>query len=319
MTIRLGVLMDPIEGIKPAKDTTLAMMLAAQRRGLQVHYIQQQDLSVDSGIPLVRSRPVTVHDNYEHWYDLCEPEINAASHFHILLNRIDPPVDAGYLTASHLLSLVEHQGVLVSNRQQSVRDCNEKLFAVEFPELCPPTLVSSSAKQIRAFHAEHHDIIIKPLDGMGGRSIFRVRKDGENIGVILELMTVQGQTAVMAQRYLPEIVDGDKRILLVNGEPVSHCLARIPVKGEHRGNLAAGGSGEVRSLTERDLEICRRVGPILREKQLHFVGIDVIGESLTEINVTSPTCVREIDRATGSDIAGDYIDFLLGRLKGTGS
>src|SRR5690606_15889531 len=237
------------------------------------------------------------------WFTLGEPRVEALGDLDVILMRKDPPVDREFILATQILERAEQRGALVVNRTQSLRDCNEKLFATQFPQLCPPVLVSRDVVRLRAFYQQHQDVVFKPVDGMGGASIFRVRPGDANLGVILETLTQHGQHQIMAQKYLPEIVDGDKRILLIDGEPVSHALARIPAVGENRGNLAAGGSGVARPLTARDREICAEVGPVLREKGLLFVGIDVIGDYLTEINVTSPTCIRELDKACGLDIA----------------
>ncbi len=228
--------------------------------------------------------------------------------------RKDPPVDREFLMATYILSAAEEQGALVVNPPAALRDCNEKLFAAQFDDLTPPLIVTRSGSRLREFYAEHGDVIMKPVDGMGGRSIFRVRENDANLGVIIETLTQHGAHQAMAQKYIPEITDGDKRILLIEGEPVPYALARIPSQGENRGNLAAGGRGEGRELTRRDREICARVAPVLKEKGLIFVGIDVIGDYLTEINVTSPTCIRELDAAYGIDIAGQLMDAIERRL-----
>ena len=232
------------------------------------------------------------------------------SELDIILMRKDPPFDLEYIYATYLLERAEQQGTLVVNRCQSLRDCNEKLFATVFPECCPPLVVSRDMSTLRAFHAQHKDVIYKPLDGMGGSAIFRVREDDPNLSVVLETLTGSGQQTIMAQQYLPEITQGDKRILMINGEPVPYCLARVPLAGESRGNLAAGGSGRVQPLSERDQWIAAQVGPALKARGLFFVGLDVIGDYLTEINVTSPTCLREIEAESGLDIAGQLLDCL---------
>ena len=314
MSIRLGVVMDPIAGINPKKDSTLAMLLAAGKRGWQTLYMEQKDLFLDQGVAYAVVRDVTVRDDLVDWFTLGEPRVEALGNLDVILMRKDPPVDREFILATQILERAEQRGALVVNRTQSLRDCNEKLFATQFPQLCPPVLVSRDVVRLRAFYQQHQDVVFKPVDGMGGASIFRVRPGDANLGVILETLTQHGQHQIMAQKYLPEIVDGDKRILLIDGEPVSHALARIPAVGENRGNLAAGGSGVARPLTARDREICAEVGPVLREKGLLFVGIDVIGDYLTEINVTSPTCIRELDKACGLDIAGDLMQAIEAKL-----
>ena len=311
MDISLGVIMDPIADIKYEKDTSLALLHAAQERGCQLWYMEQQDLYIKAGKAMARMAPLTVKMDPDHWYDMGEWQECPLADLNIVIMRKDPPFDSEFLYSTYILDLAEKEGVLVANRPQSLRDCNEKIFATHFPELMVPTLVTSRADLLREFHQEHGDVIFKPLDGMGGSSIFRLKKNDPNLSVVIEILTDFGNRKIMAQRFIPDITDGDKRILMIDGEPVPYGLSRIPMKGETRGNIAAGGRGETRALTENDMRIAKKVGPVLKEKGLYFVGIDVIGEYVTEINVTSPTCVREISRDTGIDIAGQLIDCLL--------
>ncbi|MDO9321382.1 MAG: glutathione synthase [Pseudomonas sp.] len=308
MGIRLGIVMDPIAGIAFKKDSSLAMLLAAQARGWSLFYMEQQDLYQKASIARARTRPLKVFEDPQHWFELQDEQDIALSELDVILMRKDPPFDNEFVYSTYLLEQAEQAGVLVVNRPQSLRDCNEKLFATLFPQCTPPTVVSRRADILREFAVEQRDIILKPLDGMGGSSIFRHCEGDPNLSVILETLTAHGTQQIMAQGYLPAIKEGDKRILMINGEPIPYCLARIPAAGETRGNLAAGGRGEARPLTERDRWIAAQVGPTLREKGLLFVGLDVIGDYLTEINVTSPTCIREIDNAFGTRIAEQLID-----------
>jgi glutathione synthase len=307
MSRMLGVVMDPIDAIKPYKDTTLALMLAAQARGWTLLYLEMADLWLRDGAAYGQARPVRVRDDANDWFELGEPQVLPLGDLDAIVMRKDPPFDMSYIAATYILQRAEDSGALVVNRPAALRDANEKAFISWFPQCAPPTLITGSLRELRAFHAEQSDIVVKPLDGMGGMSIFRVGPGDANASVIYETLTAGGRYC-MAQRYLPEIRDGDKRILLIDGEPVSHCLARIPQQGETRGNLAAGGRGETRPLSERDRWIAGQVGPKLREMGLLFVGLDVIGDYLTEINVTSPTCAREIARDAGIDIAGAVIE-----------
>jgi glutathione synthase len=314
MSIRLGIVMDPIAGISFKKDSSLAMLLAAQARGWSLFYMEQQDLYQKASVARARARPLQVFEDAQHWYELQAEQDIALSELDVILMRKDPPFDNEFVYSTYLLEQAEQAGVLVVNRPQSLRDCNEKLFATLFPQCTPPTLVSRRADILREFAVEQRDIILKPLDGMGGASIFRHREGDPNLSVILETLTAHGTQQIMAQGYLPAIKDGDKRILMINGEPIPYCLARIPAAGETRGNLAAGGRGEARPLTDRDRWIAGQVGPTLREKGLLFVGLDVIGEYLTEINVTSPTCIREIDNAFGTKIAEQLMQAIADQL-----
>ncbi|MFA7554556.1 MAG: glutathione synthase [Spongiibacteraceae bacterium] len=314
MKIRLGVVMDPIESISLKKDTTIAMLWAASDRGWELHYMRQQDLYLAGSEPRAKARPLQVFRDSDHYHQLGETEDIHLGDLDVILMRKDPPFDNEFIYSTYILEAAERLGTLVVNKPQSLRDCNEKIFATQFPQCCPPLIVSRDNERLRDFHQQHGDVIYKPLDGMGGSSIFRVKQDDPNLGVILETLTQFGTSTIMAQRYLPEIVDGDKRILLIDGEPVDYCLARIPAQGETRGNLAAGGSGRAQPISERDRWIANQVGPIAREKGLLFVGLDVIGDYLTEINVTSPTCVREIDRAFNTDIAGQLIECIERKL-----
>jgi glutathione synthase len=307
MSRTLGVVMDPIQSIKPYKDTTLALMLAAQRRGWQLRYLEMQDLWLRDGIAMGRWREIEVYDDPQRWFEFGDSHSGPLGQLDAVLMRKDPPFDLEFVAATYVLQRAQDQGARVVNRPQSLRDANEKVFISWFPQCCAPTLIARDTVTLRAFHAEHHDVIFKPLDGMGGAGIFRITSDGMNLGAVIEALTDNGRRHIMAQRYIPQIVDGDKRILMVDGEPVPYALARIPQAGEVRGNLAAGGRGEPRPLSERDRWIAAQVGPTLRELGLSFVGLDVIGDYLTEINVTSPTCVRELDAACGLDIGGDLI------------
>jgi glutathione synthase len=314
MSTRLGIVMDPIAAITFKKDSSLAMLLAAQARGWTLFYMEQQDLYQRGNQARARVRPLRVFNDPAHWYEL-EAEQDIALHeLDVILMRKDPPFNSEYVYATYLLELAEKAGSLVVNSPRSLRDCNEKFFATQFPQCTPPTLVSRRADILREFAREHRDVILKPLDEMGGASIFRHREGDPNLSVILEVLTEHGGRQIMAQRYIPEIKDGDKRILMIDGEPVPYCLARIPAQGETRGNLAAGGRGEPRPLTERDREIAALVGPELRKRGLLFVGLDVIGEYLTEINVTSPTCIREIDAAYDTRIGERLMDAIASRL-----
>jgi glutathione synthase len=307
MSRMLGVVMDPIGAIKPYKDTTLALMLAAQARGWTLLYFEMADLWLRDGAAYGRAQPLKVRDSGDAWFELGAPQVLPLGDVDAILMRKAPPFDMSYVAATYILERAEDDGALVVNRPRALRDANEKAFIAWFPQCTPPTLVTASVRELRAFHAEQRDIVVKPLDGMGGASIFRVGPDDANASVIYETLTGGGRYC-MAQRYLPEIAGGDKRILLIDGEPVPQCLARIPQRGELRGNLAAGGRGETRPLTERDRWIAAQVGPKLREMGLLFVGLDVIGDHLTEINVTSPTCAREIARDSGIDVAGQVIE-----------
>lgn len=308
--MRVLVVMDPIQHINLKKDSTMAMLWAAQRRGHELGYVLQHDLFLNQGKAFGQISPLQVFENTDDYYRLGEKNIQSLADYDVILMRKDPPFDMNFVYTTYILEQAEREGAWVINRPQSLRDCNEKLFATQFPHLQVPTLVTSQAKLIREFIEQHEDVIVKPLDGMGGMGIFRLDKNGVNIGSTLELLTDMGQRPIMAQRYIPEIVDGDKRILMINGEPAPYCLARIPQQGDIRGNLAAGGKGEARPLTERDKTIAREVSPFLKEKGLIFVGLDVIGDYVTEINVTSPTCIREIDTQYGTSLADDLFDVL---------
>ncbi len=315
MSIKIGIVMDPIEAISYKKDSSLAMLWAAQRKGWSIQYMEQSDIYLRDGVVKARMAPLEVAMNPDNWFTRGEYADKPLTDLDLILMRKDPPFDNEFIYTTHLLAIAEAQGVLIVNRTPSLRDFNEKLFATHFPQCCPPVLVSRSADRLKAFHAEHKDVIFKPLDGMGGSSIYRVDEKGLNLGVIIETLTHHGQQTIMAQRYIPEIVDGDKRILMINGEPVPYALARIPSQGETRGNLAAGGRGEGRPLTDRDRWICDQVAPTLVEKGLYFVGLDVIGDYLTEINVTSPTCIRELDSQFGLDIGMQLMDCLEEQLR----
>jgi len=304
----LGVVMDPINNIKPYKDTTLALLLAAQRRGWELMYMEQSHLALASGNPIAKMAPLTVRDSTTNWFSVGEEKIRPLSHLNVILMRKDPPFDSEYIYSTYILEAAEKQGVLVANKPQSLRDCNEKVFATLFPQCSPPLLVSRDASQLKNFHKTHGDIVLKPLDGMGGSSIFKVSRKDPNLNVIIETLTLDGSRTIMAQKFIPQIDAGDKRVLMVDGEPIPHCLARIPPEGDIRGNLAVGGTGVVQPLSERDLWIAKQVGPILKEKGILFAGLDIIGDYLTEINVTSPTCAREIDRQESTDIGGKLMD-----------
>lgn len=307
--------MDPIARINIKKDTSFAMLLEAQARGWELHYMELGDLYLRNGKPYAKTRTLNVQRDNQQWYWFVAEQDIALDTLDVILMRKDPPFDQEYLYATYLLELAEHAGVYVANKPQSLRDANEKLFTAWFPQCCTETLVTQDASRIKEFLRELGDIIVKPLDGMGGASIFHIKEGDPNLNVILETMTQHNSRTVMAQKYLPEIKDGDKRILMVNGEPVPYCLARIPAKGESRGNLAAGGTGEGRPLSDQDRWIASQVGPTLREKGLVFVGLDVIGSSLTEINVTSPTCVQELDKQFGLNISGLLMDHIVTALK----
>jgi glutathione synthase len=278
--------------------------------------MEKQDLYINNGHAMGSMCPLSVELNPENWFTRHDAEQRPLADLDIILMRKDPPFDSEFIYSTYILELAEKAGVLVANKPASLRDCNEKVFATHFPHLMTPTLVSRRADLLKAFHQEHGDVIFKPLDGMGGSSIFRIKENDPNLSVIIETLTNHGQQQIMAQRFIPDITDGDKRILMINGEPVPYCLARIPAKGETRGNLAAGGRGETRPLSDSDRKIAEEIGPVLKEKGLYFVGLDVIGSGLTEINVTSPTCVREISRDSGIDVAGQLIDTLIAIRQG---
>ncbi len=312
--IKLGIVMDPIHSINIKKDTSFAMLLEAQRRGYEIHYMEMNDLYLRGGEGRARTRLLSVEQNVDKWFEFGSEQDIPLSDLNVVLMRKDPPFDTEFIYATYILERAEEKGTLIVNKPQSLRDCNEKLFTAWFAELTPDTLVTRNASQIREFWQQHGDIILKPLDGMGGASIFRVKKEDPNLSVIIETLTQHGSFYCMAQNFIPGIKDGDKRVLVVDGEPVPYCLARIPKSGETRGNLAAGGRGEARPLTESDWEIARRVGPTLKAKGLIFVGLDIIGDKLTEINVTSPTCVREIEAAFPISITGMLMDAIEKRL-----
>lgn len=302
------VVMDPIESVKIAKDSTFAMLLEAQRRGHGLQYVLPGGLTLRDGFAEARIAPLQVHDDKSHWYRLGPASQRALGDGDLVLMRKDPPVDADYLHDTLILGVAQAQGSQVVNDPQGLRDLNEKLAALLFPQCCPQSLVSRDAAALKAFVAEHGQAVLKPLDGMGGRSIFRAAAGDANLNVILETLTDGGRHLALVQRYLPEITQGDKRILLIDGIPVDYCLARIPQGDEFRGNLAAGGRGEGRPLSERDRWIAAQVGPEMKRRGMRFVGLDVIGDYLTEVNVTSPTCIRELDAQFGLNIAGLLFD-----------
>jgi glutathione synthase len=322
MTLSVAVLMDPISTIKVAKDTSFAMLLEAQRRGHSLLYFEQAGLALRDGVPWARLATLQVRDDPHDWYSLGEPQWRDLRDIDVVLMRKDPPVDAQFINDTLVLEVARRAGVTVVNEPQALRDCNEKLFAMDFPQCIVPTLVARDADELRRFAAEHGEVVLKPLDGMGGRGIFRVKAGDSNLNSMLETLLGGdahggGRHLTIAQKYIPEITAGDKRILLVDGEPVPFALARIPQGNEFRGNLAAGGRGEGVPLSERDRWIVAQVAPELRRRGLLFVGLDVIGDYLTEINVTSPTCVRELDHQFGLNIAGQLFDVIEQRVAGT--
>jgi len=322
--VRVAFVMDPLSSLSLKKDSTLAMIAAAQRRGWEVLYVEQGDLFYDGNRPAAISRKIALSTAFanehvlpepgEAWYSLADSQRIDLADCDIVMMRKDPPFDLEYIYSTYILERAADEGVLVANRPDSLRDCNEKFFATAFPQCGPPLIVTRRADLIRAFQRQHHNIVVKRLDGMGGTSVFRVMDGDPNMGVIIETVTRSGREQAMAQKFIPEISDGDKRILLVNGEPIPYALARIPQGGEARGNLAAGGRGEGRPLTARDRWIAEQVGPELKRRGLYFVGIDVIGDYLTEVNVTCPTCIRELDAQFSLDIASTLLDCLEAEL-----
>ncbi len=324
--LRVAFIIDPLETLNVKKDSTIAMMRAAQQRNWSVHVIYPRNLCWLDGKALGYAQRVFLKSGFaatlesnelgpdECWYQTDQEEFSELSSFDAIFMRKDPPFDMNYIYATYMLDHAERDGTLVVNKAQSLRDCNEKFFTTEFSDMAPPMVVSQRADVLREFHVEHRDVVYKKLDGMGGTSIFRMREDDPNLNVVIETLTDNESIPIMAQKFLPAISEGDKRVLIVNGEPIPYLLARIPKKGETRGNLAAGATGEVRPLSKRDREIATAMGPDLVERGLLFVGIDVIGDYLTEVNVTCPTCIREIDKAHDLDIAGQLMDSLQERL-----
>jgi glutathione synthase len=314
MGTSLGVIMDPIQSISFYKDSTLAILLAAQAQGFELFYMEQSDLYIDNTGPKAQLRPLKVFNDANKWFELGDSRDAALEEMDVLVMRKDPPFDSEFIYSTYILEAAERRGSLVVNKPQSLRDCNEKVFATEFPQCTPPLLVSRDQERLKGFLTEHQDVVYKPLDGMGGTSIFRVKEGDQNLNVILETVTKQGAETIMAQKFMPQITQGDKRILVVGGEIIPFCLARIPTGSDFRGNLAAGGRGVVQPLSERDLWIAQQVAPTLKERGLIFVGLDVIGDYLTEINVTSPTCIREIDNTEDTQIGKRLIDAVRARL-----
>lgn len=313
--VQVGVVMDSIDVIKPAKDTTLAMLLAAQARGWALRYLEQSDLYLRDGEAWGRTRSLEVRDTTQGWFTLGEAREQALGALDLILMRKDPPFDLEYIYSTYILERAEAVGCLVINHPQALRDANEKAYTAWFPQCCAPTLVTRSQQRMHDFLATYHKIVVKPLDGMGGESVFVLSEGDPNLSVVFETLTARGTRMAMTQKFLPEISTGDKRILLIDGEPVPYALARIPAPGESRGNLAAGGHGVGLPLSARDRWICAEVASALREKGLLFVGLDVIGDYLTEINVTSPTCARELDKLYGLDIANQLMDVLAVKLQ----
>ena len=315
MSKLLGVVMDPIRSINYHKDTTLALLLAAQNHGYELFYMEQKSLFIDSTGPGAKMSSLKVHADSNSWYELGDSTFKPLGDLDVILMRKDPPFDSEFIYSTYILEAAERLGTLIVNKPQSLRDCNEKVFATEFPQCTPPLLVSRDEDLLKQFLIEHKEVVYKPLDGMGGTSIFRVQQGDQNLNVIIETLTNYGQNTIMAQKYLPEILSGDKRILVIDGEVVPYCVARIPAAGEFRGNLAAGGRGVVQPLSTRDLWIAQQIAPTLVENGLLFVGLDVIGDYLTEINVTSPTCVREIDNAKDTAIGDQLMRAIAKRLQ----
>lgn len=320
MTIKLGIVMDPIASINYQKDSSLAMLLAASSRGWELFYMEQDDLYQKEGVAMgsvqaLKVQALKVQAGPQDWFSLGERSEMPLSELNVILMRKDPPFDMEFIYSTYLLEQAEKAGTLVVNKSQSIRDCNEKIFATLFPQCTPPVMVARSPRLLREFAEEHGDVVLKPLDGMGGASIFRTNPQDPNLSVIIETLTEHGQSQAMIQKYIPEIKAGDKRILMVDGEPVDYCLARVPADGELRGNLAAGGTGVGQPLSDRDRWIAEQIGPTLKEKGLLFVGLDVIGDYLTEINVTSPTCIRELDDQFNLNIAGQLMDVVESKLK----
>ena len=315
--LSVAVVMDPIDHIKPAKDTTLAMMLAAQRRGHELHYLGLGDLWLRDGVAMGRARPAEVRDDAHDWYTLGEAAVRPLGGFDAILMRKDPPFDTEYIYATYILERAESAGALVVNRPQGLRDMNEKVYTAWFPECCAPTLITRDMADMHAFLHEHGRAVCKPLHGMGGRSIFVLDAGDKNASVVFETLTDYGQRYAIVQRYLPEIVtSGDSRVILVDGEPVPYALARIPSPADNRGNLAAGARGVGRPLDERDRWLASRIGPTLRDRGMLFVGLDVIGGYVTEINVTSPTGARELDRQFGLDVGALLVEAVEKRRTG---
>jgi len=311
----LGVVMDPIENIQPQKDTTLAILLAAQRSGWKLVYFQQGDLSIRDGVPLGKGNILTVTDDNDAWFELGESWSEGLENLDAILMRKDPPFDMEYIYTTYILELAEHHGSLIVNKPSSLRDINEKAYTAWFSHCTPPSLITRSQDSLKSFIAEQKEVVLKPLDGMGGQSIFVVSEGDPNTNVIIETLTAYESNFTLAQRFIPEILEGDKRILLIDGKPVEYALARIPAPGETRGNLAAGAEAEGRKLTERDRWLCSEVGPVLKKQGIIFAGLDVIGDYLTEINVTSPTGIRELDRQYGIDIAAMLIEAIERKLE----
>lgn len=315
MTIKFGVVMDPIASIHFKKDTTLAMLFEAKRRGWDIFYMEQNDLFLRDGRAYAKTKRLNVYDDPSAWFSFKEEAAIALSELDVIFLRKDPPFNTEYIYTTHLLELAEKEGALVVNKPQSLRDCNEKLFTAWFSAVCPPTLVARDITLLRAFLEEQQDIVCKPLDGMGGESIFRLTFPDMNASVVFETLTQHQTRFMLAQRFIPAISQGDKRILMIDGKPLPYALARIPAQGELRGNLAAGGRGVAVPLSDRDRFIAEYVGPELKRRGLLFVGLDVIGDYLTEINVTSPTCVRELDEQCGLTICKDVFSVIVDNLK----
>jgi glutathione synthase len=314
--MKIAFLADPLSGFKIYKDSTFAMMREAARRGHRIYAFEQRHLVLEQGVVTAEAVEITLTGDAIDWYSAGEAEEVRLSGFDAVIQRKDPPFDMEYVYGTYLLELAERQGARVFNKPSAIRDHNEKLSIAQFSQFTSPTLVSSSSTRLRAFHAEHGDVIFKPLDGMGGAGIFRVKDDGLNLGSIIETLTDNGERTIMAQKYIPAIVKGDKRVLVIGGKPVPFALARIPQAGEVRGNLAAGGTGVAQPISERDREIAEALGPVLAERGLLLVGLDVIGDFLTEVNVTSPTCFQEITDQTGFDVAAMFIDAVEAQVNG---
>ncbi len=313
-SFRLGIVMDPIENIVPKKDSSLAMLLEAERRNYEIHYMLQSDLKLLAGKAIAQTTILSVEDNLEKWYKFGEQQQVNLDELDVILMRKDPPFDMEYIYTTYILERAEINGTLIINKPSSLRDMNEKIYTAWFSDCSPLTLVSRSMNEIRQFVKTHKKIVIKPLDGMGGKSIFVVHHTDKNTNVIIETLTDYGTKFAMAQIYIPEIKEGDKRILLIDGEPIPYCLARIPSAQDNRGNLVMGARGKGKKLTDQDIQICKKIGPVLKENGIVFCGIDVIGDYLTEINSTSPTGIRELDRNFNLNISGMLFDEIEKKL-----